>query len=157
VEWSEDVKVKKIYLFFVLALIVVSSFIYINSGDSKSDIPITVYKSPTCGCCVGYSGVLNGEGFDVEIISTEDMKSVKDKFGVPANMESCHTSVVDGYFVEGHVPIEIVNKILLEKPDIDGIAMPGMPSGSPGMPGIKRDDFVVYSLKEGNIEEYARI
>ena len=73
-------------------------------------------------------------------------------------MESCHTVVIGDYFIEGHIPLEAVEKLLVEKPDIKGIAMPGMPSGSPGMPGAKKGDFVIYAVNnDGTTEEFMRI
>ena len=73
-------------------------------------------------------------------------------------MESCHTTVMGNYFVEGHIPLEVVNKLLTEKPDIKGIAMPGMPNGSPGMPGVKRGDFVIYAINnDGSYAEWMRL
>ena len=71
------------------------------------------------------------------------------KHNIPSELESCHTTEVAGYFVEGHVPVEAIDKLLEEKPDIDGIALPGMPAGSPGMGGLKTEDFVIYALKDG--------
>ena len=73
-------------------------------------------------------------------------------------MEICHTTIIGDYFVEGHVPLEAVEKLLTEKPDIKGIAMPGMPSGSPGMPGAKKGDFVIYAVnRDGSYEEWTRL
>jgi hypothetical protein len=149
---------KKILLaLFIVSVIVIAGC---SSGtqdnvDSNRE-KITVFKSPTCGCCVGYAAELEKAGYDVETVSMTDMAAIKLKHNIPRSMESCHTAIVGDYFVEGHVPIYVVNKLLNEKPQIDGIALPGMPAGSPGMPGIKRGDFVIYGLSNGNIEEYTR-
>ncbi len=95
---------------------------------------------------------------DVEVSQVADVSPIKEKYGVPSSLQSCHTSVVDGYFVEGHVPAEAISKLVAEKPAIKGIALPGMPSGSPGMPGSKTGDFVVYAVgNDGNVEEFMRI
>ncbi|MFC1614989.1 DUF411 domain-containing protein [Patescibacteria group bacterium] len=115
---------------------------------------ITVYKSPTCGCCVGYIGELEKEGFDVEMVVVEDMNTVKVEHNIPREMESCHTSVIDGYFIEGHMPISVVKDLLLEKPEIDGIALPNMPAGTPGMPGIKTKPWEIYQLIDGEASSY---
>jgi hypothetical protein len=72
-------------------------------------------------------------------------------------MDSCHTLIIEDYFVEGHIPIEAIEKLLAEQPDIDGITLPDMPSGSPGMPGVKKGDFVIYSVKGGKTSEFMRI
>lgn len=114
----------------------------------------TVYKSPNCGCCVGYIKELKKNGVDVEVVETDDIDSVKKDYNIPSNMQSCHTIVFDDYFVEGHVPIAAVEKLLTEKPEVDGIALPGMPSGTPGMPGSKRAPYEVYKLTGGESEEF---
>ena len=118
---------------------------------------LVVYKSPTCGCCVGWGSYMKKNGFDVEDVNAEDLSSIKDEHQIPYNMQSCHTAVIGDYFVEGHMPIEAVNKLLEEKPDIDGIALPEMPAGSPGMPGVKREEFIIYSLKDGVESEFMRL
>ncbi len=82
------------------------------------------------------------------------MSSIKRKYQIPQNMESCHTAVIAGYFVEGHMPIEAIEKLLEEKPDIDGIALPGMPTGSPGMPGQQTEAFKIYALSAGTASEF---
>lgn len=96
-----------------------------------------VYKSPTCGCCKGWATYLQRNGYKVTVIDRDDMDKVKDGMGVPEEMRSCHTAKIDGYVVEGHVPLEAIDKLLAEKPKATGIAAPGMPSGSPGMDGPK--------------------
>lgn len=117
----------------------------------------TVFKSPTCGCCVGYVAELEKQGFEVNVVSTTDMSSIKHQYNIPGNMGSCHTMVIGDYFVEGHVPIEAVNALLEEQPNIDGIALPNMPSGSPGMPGAKKAAFRIYSLSDGEISDFMTI
>ncbi len=114
----------------------------------------TVYKSPNCGCCVGYVKELEDSGVEVEVVETEDMDSIKKQHNIPSDMQSCHTVVMGNYFIEGHVPLEAVEKLLTEKPEIDGIVLPGMPAGTPGMPGVKRAPFNVYQLTEGDSLEF---
>lgn len=94
---------------------------------------IRVHKSASCGCCGVWVDHVRAAGFPVEIHDTEDMMTVKDRLGVPEPMMSCHTAEVDGYFVEGHVPAGDIKRLLAEKPKARGIAVPGMPLGSPGM------------------------
>ncbi len=120
-----------------------------NGGNS-----ITVYKSPNCGCCVGYIAELEKQGFHVKTVEMQNTYSIKEKYNVPQTMQSCHTAVIGGYFVEGHVPIEAIDKMLEEKPDIDGIALPRMPSGSPGMPGAKTELWTIYAVNNGKITEF---
>lgn len=104
-----------------------------------------VYRSPTCGCCGIYASYLKRMGFDVktEFVEAADRLDL----GVPNSLASCHTTVIGDYVVEGHVPVEAIAKLLNEKPDIAGIGMPGMPSGSPGMPGRKVGDFDISSFR----------
>ena len=118
-----------------------------TSSLSNSDKKVTVYKSPTCGCCGGYINELEKNGYEVKVVKEENMNLIKKQFGIPINMESCHTSVFEnGYIVEGHVPLEAVEKLLVEKPSIRGIALPEMPSGTPGMPGPKRGNYEIHTL-----------
>lgn len=127
------------------------------SGGEQSEPrgeQVVVYRSPTCGCCAQYEEYLEGEGFSIQSEVTEDMDAIKDQYGVPAEAESCHTALFGDYVVEGHVPIEAIDKLLEEEPDIDGIALPGMPAGSPGMGGQKDGPWEILSLKDGAIEPY---
>jgi len=118
---------------------------------------VTLYKSPTCGCCVSYSGFLKRDGYSVDFEEMTDADRVKKAHNIPLSMQSCHTSIIEDYFVEGHVPLEVIDKLLAEKPDLDGIALPGMPAGSPGMPGLKSEEFIIYGLKDGQVSEFMRI
>ncbi len=124
------------------------------TGDS---VDVTMYKSPNCGCCVGHGAELSQNGFNVNTVPTSDMDSIKEKYNIPLEMRSCHTAIMGDYFVEGHVPIEAINKLLEEKPEVDGIALPRMPSGTPGMPGPKTETWIIYSLIDGKYTEFMRI
>jgi hypothetical protein len=94
---------------------------------------VVVYKSPTCGCCDGWTEHLAAAGFRVIPRDTADVGAVKRRLGVLPSLGSCHTAMVDGYVVEGHVPADVIVRLLRERPAIVGIAVPGMPAGSPGM------------------------
>ena len=144
------------FLLFMILLVAGCSDKSMTSGKS-SGTKATVFKSPLCGCCVGYSAYLEQQEFDIEIVSTTDMDAIKQRYNIPENMESCHTTVVGNYFVEGHVPIEAVDRLLQEKPQINGIALPNMPAGTPGMPGVKRGTWTIYGLKDGQTEEFTKI
>jgi hypothetical protein len=109
-------------------------------------VEMTMYKQPYCGCCDGHADHLRANGFTVNVVQTDDLAGLKKKFGVPQQFEGCHTIMVGGYVVEGHVPATIVRKLLKERPAIRGIALPGMPDGSPGMSGKKTEPFVVYEF-----------
>lgn len=107
---------------------------------------VTVFKSPTCGCCGNYISYLEGRGFNVETVNEQDMAGIKTQYKIPQTLESCHTSVVGDYVVEGHIPTEVIEKLLAEKPAIAGIALADMPSGSPGMPGAKFAPFEIHKI-----------
>ena len=110
----------------------------------------TLYKDPQCGCCEGYAAYLRDHGFEVDVKPTHDLAEISRKAGVPAQFQGCHTMFVDGYVVDGHVPVTIVRKMLTEKPAIAGVTLPGMPQGSPGMSGIKTAPFTVFAVtKDG--------
>jgi hypothetical protein len=118
---------------------------------------VVMYKSPNCGCCVGYADELENQGFEVEVVPTDDMNSIKDKYGIPSDKQSCHTIVLGDYFIEGHVPMEAVEKLLKEQPEVDGIGLPRMPAGAPGMGGSKRAPYEVYKAKAGEFSEFVTI
>jgi hypothetical protein len=109
----------------------------------------TLYKDPECGCCGGYADHLRASGFEIEIVPTTDLAEVKRRHGVPQALESCHTMLIDGYVVEGHVPLASLRRLLAEKPAVTGISLPGMPLGSPGMNGEKTEPFTVYEFGAG--------
>ncbi|HEY8562041.1 MAG TPA: DUF411 domain-containing protein [Pyrinomonadaceae bacterium] len=102
-----------------------------NTGDEKT---VTVYKSPTCGCCTMWEAHLTKAGFKVASNKTDDLPAIRKRYGVPEKAQSCHTAIVGGYFIEGHVPAADIEKLLKTRPaDIAGLAAPGMPPKSPGM------------------------
>ncbi len=116
------------------------------ADDSKK---VTLYKDPQCGCCEGYADYLRSRGFEVSVVPTHDLPLLDEKYGIPTDLQPCHLSLVDGYVVGGHVPIEVVNRLLSEKPRITGITLPGMPLGSPGMNGEKTAPFKIYEIAKG--------
>jgi hypothetical protein len=115
-----------------------------------SHLEFTVFKTPLCGCCKLYIDYLKENGASVQVVEKPDIAPIKRKYKISENMQSCHTARVGEYFIEGHVPIEAVKKLITEKPDLDGIALPGMPSGAPGMPSSKNDELVIYGVVDGN-------
>ncbi|WP_026868988.1 DUF411 domain-containing protein [Inquilinus limosus] len=122
----------------------------LSSPALADPIAATLYKNPQCSCCEGYAAYLRENGFAVEVKPSNDLAQISADAGVPANMEGCHTMFVDGYVVDGHVPADIVKKLLSERPKIAGITLPGMPMGSPGMGGEKTRPFTVYAVtKDG--------
>ncbi|MEQ9560652.1 MAG: DUF411 domain-containing protein [Rhodospirillales bacterium] len=118
---------------------------------------ITVYKSPHCGCCGAWVTHMKDHGHDVKTVGMEDLTTIKKMTGIPEPLQSCHTAVVDGYVIEGHVPASDVARLLLEKPKARGLAVPGMPVGSPGMEGPNPEAFdVVLFQTDGSSAVYAR-
>ena len=107
---------------------------------------VTVYKSPTCGCCTLWADHMREAGFEVREIDRTEMIPVKKELGVPLELASCHTAIVDGYVLEGHVPAGDVARLLSERPSVGGLAVPGMPMGSPGMEGPRKDDYRVITF-----------
>jgi hypothetical protein len=117
----------------------------------------TVYKSPTCGCCSKWVEHLRENGFQVSVtdMSNEPLKKFKTERGVPSKLASCHTAVVEGYVVEGHVPADVIKRLLAERPQVVGIAVPGMPIGSPGMEGRVKQPYKILSFDaQGNTSLY---
>ena len=125
-------------------------------GTSKG-IPITVYKSPTCGCCAGWASYLSTRGFAVTTIDQEDLSALKAKHGITPELRSCHTALVGGYVVEGHVPSADIHRLLEERPAIVGLTAPGMPMMSPGMASIEPRDYDVLQFdREGRVAVFSR-
>lgn len=119
---------------------------------------ITVYKSPTCGCCTSWESHMSKAGFKVTSKATDNMTEIRKQYDVPEKMQSCHTAVIDGYVIEGHVPAGDVEKLLETRPDVVGLAAPGMPAKSPGMQpeGEKPANYDVFSFdRQGNINVFA--
>ncbi len=123
-----------------------------DAGEAKQAV---LYKNPECGCCQAYAEYLQDNGFAVTVRPTENMSLIKQRHAVPEHFEGCHTLLVDGYVVEGHVPLSAIERLLDERPAIKGISLPGMPQGSPGMSGRKTAPFTVYELTDGAPKVYA--
>ncbi|MEH2244387.1 DUF411 domain-containing protein [Nostoc sp.] len=111
----------------------------------------TVYHSPDCNCCGGWIDHLKAEGFQITDFRTPDIETVKQKYNVPDNLSSCHTAIVNGYVIEGHVPADDIKRLLQEKPNVVGLSVPQMPVGTPGMEiGNRKDPFSVFSFDRNN-------
>lgn len=122
-----------------------------ESAQVTSQPDIVVHRSPTCSCCGKWIEHLKQNNFNVQDIVTDDMQAVKTKYGVTPELASCHTAITGGYVVEGHVPADDIKTLLTNKPDITGISVPGMPSGTPGMEmGGKKDSYDVISFDKKN-------
>lgn len=148
------------YLLLIILSLVVAGIVWgVSNQDRTGEVidpakKVVIYKSPTCGCCVKYVSYLEDNGYNVEVNTTKDMDSIKSEYGVPVDMESCHTAIFGDYVVEGHIPLEVVDELLASNPEIRGIALPDMPAGSPGMPGTKVEPFKIYSLATTGTEVF---
>lgn len=132
----------------MLRLLAIASLLFLGlAGAHAEDVrKATLYKNPQCSCCEGYANYLRANGFKVEVRPTNDLTEISRKAGVPEDFQGCHTMFIDGYVVDGHVPVNTVNKLLSERPAIAGITLPGMPMGSPGMTGAKTTPFTIYAV-----------
>jgi len=133
---------KTIYTNLVLALLLTSA---VNAAMPE----MTVFKTKTCGCCGKWVELMRSSGFKVTVNDVPSTAEYRQKYGVPEKLTSCHTAVVNGYTIEGHVPATEIHRILKEKPKSKGLAVPGMPMGSPGMEGGRRDAYSVLSFDAG--------
>lgn len=110
----------------------------------QAQVRARVFRAPDCGCCGAWVAHLEDDGFVVEVVMTEDMQAVKDRHGVPSRLRSCHTALIGSYVIEGHVPAADIRTLLDRRPQAGGLAVPGMPLGSPGMEmGAQRDPYDV--------------
>lgn len=127
------------------------------TDESAPPVAMTVYKSPTCGCCKEWIKHVEKNGFKCKVVQMDDLTPIKQSAGVPLGMSSCHTALVGPYFVEGHVPADCIQKVLQTKPAIAGLAVPGMPLGSPGMEqGPDKQPYKVYAVaKNGATSVFA--
>lgn len=119
-------------------------------------VRMVVYKTPTCGCCKNWVEHVQAAGFQVEVHDTADVAPIKNEHGLPQHLASCHTAIVDGYVIEGHVPADVIRRLLAERPQVAGIAVPGMPAGSPGMEmGSRRDPYdVIAFARDGKVSVF---
>lgn len=135
---------KRLKIFLAISLLAVNAVVSAENVESENPVEIVVYRSPTCGCCEKWLAHLQQNNFSIKDIVTPDVQAIKNKYGVPAEMASCHTAIVNGYVVEGHVPATDIKALLKNKPNIAGIAVPGMPIGTPGMEmGGKKEPYKV--------------
>jgi hypothetical protein len=139
-----------------------AALVSMSSASAQRQAPqgplVQVYKSPTCGCCANWVKHLQDNGFATRVVEMADLGDIKAKNNVPDLAQSCHTATVDGYVIEGHVPAADVKRLLKDRPAVLGLAVPGMPIGSPGMevPGVKAVNYNVMSFdKKGELTVFA--
>lgn len=159
---------KNIWLSMLAVGIIFGGIVVANESTSKDPAmvaaleilqskKVTVHKTPTCGCCGNFVTYLRRQGIDVEVVEAEDLTPLKQQYNVPLDKQSCHTTIIgDGeYVVEGHVPLEGIQKMLATNGTVTNIGIANMPSGSPGMPGPKRAPFDVYSFtRDGAVSDF---
>ncbi len=156
--YQKNKKFLNVFLIVLIVGIMVIGMTYLatkSTGQEAERTEITVYYSPGCSCCVEYVSYLRRKGF--KVLQNQEMAARMDlltEHQIPNEKTACHTSVAEGYFIEGHMPAEIIEKLLEEQPEIEGIALPGMPQGSPGMPGFKSGGWTIYGLAEGVSSEF---
>lgn len=119
---------------------------------------IEVHRTAECGCCAEYEEYLASEGFRIRtvIVTANRLAETRQGLGVPDELLSCHTSLIEGYFVEGHVPADDIRRLIDEAPDIAGIALPGMPPGSPGMGGTASGPLITYAVTQGDLDIFGQ-
>ncbi|MCC5884710.1 MAG: DUF411 domain-containing protein [Halomonas sp.] len=137
-------RTRKVTALSMLSATALALYLALAPGTSPQAGPVVeMYQDPNCGCCTDWADHLREEGFEVRQHKTRDMRSVKIEHGVTPELSSCHTALVDGYVIEGHVPAADIKRLLEERPDVVGLTVPGMPHGSPGMETGRYDDYAV--------------
>lgn len=128
---------------------------FVAHRESVPPHKITVWKSPSCGCCSQWVTYMREQGFAVTVHDLSDVNPVKLQHRIPESLWSCHTAVVDGYVIEGHVPAPDIERLLREHPKVAGLSVPGMVTGSPGMEGGRAQAYDVVSFGEGKTQVFA--
>ena len=143
---------------FLALLLALAASRQIPAAWAQTLPPIHVSKSPTCGCCAGWVDHVRGAGFHVRVTEMADLTALKTRLQVPPALASCHTAEVDGYVIEGHVPAGAIRRLLAQRPKAKGLAVPGMPIGSPGMesPGAKNESYEVILFGPSGQRPFAR-
>ncbi|MAT64024.1 MAG: metal-binding protein [Gammaproteobacteria bacterium] len=139
----------------VAAAAAIGGTAYLVAGPSAAAEEVTLYKNPQCGCCENYADYLRDNGFTVTVKPTHELVPMSRKAGIADDFQGCHLAFIDDYVVSGHVPVDTVNRLLTERPNIKGVTLPGMPMGSPGMGGAKTEPFTVYEINGGRPKVYA--
>lgn len=145
---------RRLFSWIAIALTI---FLATTTSVQAANLPDAImYRDPACTCCGNWMKHMQSQGFKVKNVPTADMIAFKQKQGITDELASCHTAIIDGYAIEGHVPSDDIKRLLAEKPDVKGIAVPGMPVGTPGMEmGNKKDSYAVVSFdKQGQTKVF---
>lgn len=138
------------------AIVAVGAVVALKSRPASGLPQLTVYKSPTCGCCAKWIGHVRRSGFKVKVVEMTDVALMKERLGVPGDLVSCHTAVADGHVIEGHVPADDIRRMLADRDGVTGLAVAGMPAGAPGMETANPRPYEVVAFdKRGNRSVYA--
>ena len=128
-----------------------------SSSPQTQRASAVVYRTPTCGCCKSYEEYLRKHGFTIQSEVLDDLEPVRSQNGVPEESASCHTVLIDGYAIEGHVPVEAIDELLAKRPAVDGIGIPGMPTNAPGMGEPDGRSIEVLSFDDGNVDSFTTL
>ncbi|MEQ9190963.1 MAG: DUF411 domain-containing protein [Alphaproteobacteria bacterium] len=139
----------------VAAAGIIAGASYLVAGPNAAAAEFILYKTPGCGCCESYADYLRDNDFTVTVRPTHELTFMSREAGIPDILQGCHLAFIDNYVVSGHVSVGIINRILSERPDIKGVTLPGMPTGSPGMSGIKAGPFVIWEISESQPKVFA--
>lgn len=140
----------------VLQLLVATPALDLSAARAEDAPAVRVWKDPNCGCCTGWVEHLRQSGFAVAVVEQADLTSIKAEAGIPAELASCHTARIDGYVLEGHVPAAAIRRLIKERPEAIGLAVPGMPIGSPGMEGGSPEVYAVILFGKAQRIVYGR-
>ena len=123
-----------------------------EARSGAGSVVVLAYRTPSCGCCKGWLDHIKKAGFSVQDHVVNNLTAIKQRYRVPAGLASCHTARINGYVIEGHVPVSAIEKLLKERPNVAGIAVPGMPLGSPGMESpLKRETYTVFTFTNSGV------
>jgi hypothetical protein len=128
-----------------------------QTNSAERGISVTLHRAEGCSCCAVYADYLRDNGFTVELDTVDDLGPIRQRYSIPEAAVGCHTSVLDDYVVEGHVPVEAIDRLLTERPAIDGISVVGMPTNSPGMGEPNGEPLDVVSFHNGRVEDYLSV
>jgi hypothetical protein len=149
--------VRILALTFLAALLLTACTGGASARNSTDTINVRVFRSPTCSCCGAWVEYMEQNGFNVMVEDVLDMAPIKARYQVPPELQSCHTAIVDGFVIEGHVPVREILRLIAERPDVIGLAVPGMPAGAPGMEGTAQDPFDVIAFDDaGQVQIFAQ-
>ena len=130
--------------------------VFTDAAHANPQLEIKVVKRPSCGCCTGWVEHLKSNGFKTSVTESRQLRAIRAQLGVPKGLASCHTAQIEGYVIEGHVPASAIKRLLVERPNATGLAVPGMPIGSPGMEGGTPETYDVILFSKNRQQSYGQ-